>query len=85
MSMIPSLLMVLKVGHQINNSDHPSMAKLVPVQCSHGTRSKQEVPWGGEGGGRKRGEVKPSHALVGFSPGLFTCDFCQTPEKGSET
>lgn len=64
MSMIPSSLMVLKVGHQINNSAHPSTAKLVPVQCSHGTRSKQEVPWGGEGGGRKRGEVKPSHALM---------------------
>lgn len=64
MSEIPSLLVVLKVEHQINNGAHSSTAKLVPVQCSHGVRSRQEVPWGGEGGGRKRGEVKPSRALM---------------------
>lgn len=67
MSEIPLLLMFLKgmvVEHQINNGDDPSMAKLVPMQSLHGIRSKQEVPWGGEGWGRKRREVKPSHALM---------------------
>lgn len=52
----PSLLMFLEgmvVEHQINNCAHPSTAKLVPIQSSHSIRSKQEVPWGGEGGGKK--------------------------------
>lgn len=49
--------------HQINNSAHPSKAKLVPIQSSQGIRNKQEVPWR-EGGRRKRGVVKPSHALM---------------------
>lgn len=52
------------VEHQINNGAHPSVAKLVPIQHSQGTRSEQEMPWGGEGGGGRRGEVKPSHALM---------------------
>lgn len=51
------------VEHQINGA-HPSTAKLVPVQSSHGIRSQKEVPWGGEGGGRKIGEVKSSRALM---------------------
>lgn len=50
--------------HKINNGAHPSTAKLVPIQSSQGIRSKQEVPWGEEGGRRKREVVKPSHALM---------------------
>lgn len=52
------------VEHQINNSAHPSMAKLVPIQRSHLIGSEREVPWGEEGGGRRRGEVRPNHDLT---------------------
>lgn len=64
---LPSLLMLLKamvVEHQINNGAHLSTAKLVPIQSSHRIRGKQQVPWGGEGRGRKRGKVKPSRVLM---------------------
>lgn len=50
--------------HQINNGAHPSTAKLVPIQRSHRLGSEWEVPQGGEGGGRRRGEVRTRCALT---------------------